>query len=255
MSNRNLLRDRFREVMDRVGQAASRIGRDPKDILVVAVTKNASPDQLRQLLEMGHQDLGENRVQHLAQRVAMTQEFVERHRAMISPRKIEVPKSVRWHMIGTLQRNKVKQVLPLVRLIHSIDSLRLAEEVQAQAERQEIETDVLVQVNTSGESSKQGVALSAAPHLVEQMLTMFNVRVRGLMTMAPEGDANKIARPVFQRTAEVFYEMQKSGRYGEHFNVLSMGMTDDFEQAIESGANLVRLGRAFFGEPEESEAA
>ncbi len=247
MPSRNELRDRYREVIDRVGEAAARVDRDPRSIVTIAVTKSASPDQIRQLLEMGQQDLGESRVQQLTQRVATTQEFIDRHKAMTSPRKIEVPDSVRWHMIGSLQRNKVKQMLPLVRLIHSVDSLRLAEEIQTQAERADREVDVLVQVNTSGEKTKHGVSLPAAPHLVEQMLTMFNVHVRGLMTMAPAGDPEQTARPVFQRTAEVFYEMQKSARYTEQFNVLSMGMSDDYEIAVECGANVLRIGRALFG--------
>jgi len=242
------LRDRYQRVTERVAAAAERSGRTASDIIVVAVTKLAAPDQIRHLLELGHQDLGENRVQQLSQRVAMTEEFVARHQTMLSPRKTQVPETVRWHMVGHLQRNKVKTVMPLVKLIHSVDSLRLAEELQAQAARRDIETDVLLQVNASGEKSKYGVALSAAPHLADQMQTMFNIRLRGLMTMAPYSGSPEDARPTFERTAEVFYDMKDSGAFGDRFNILSMGMTDDFEVAIESGANLVRVGRALFDE-------
>ncbi len=245
------LGERYRNIIQRVGEAAERSGRQPSDVLVVAVTKLAAPDQIRHLLELGHEDLGENRVQQLIQRAAMTEEFVARHQSMLSPRKTDVPESVRWHMIGHLQRNKVKQVLPLVKLIHSIDSLRLAEEIQAIASRQEAEVDVLLQVNASGEKSKYGVALSAAPHLADQMQTMFNLRLRGLMTIAPYGDDPEDARPVFQRTAEVFQDMKASGAFGERLNILSMGMSSDFEVAVECGANVVRLGRALF-EPVEA---
>jgi len=234
--------------MARVAAAAQRSGRSADDILVVAVTKYAAQDAIRQLLELGHQDLGENRVQHLSQRVAMTEEFLARHRALTSPRKVNLPERARWHMIGTLQRNKVKSVLPLVKLIHSVDSLRLAEELQTRAEKADREIDVLLQVNASGEKSKSGVALPAAPHLCDQMATMANVRVRGLMSMAPYSDDPRDARPTFERTAEVFREMQRSGRFGQKLNILSMGMSGDFEVAIECGANVVRIGQAIFGQ-------
>jgi pyridoxal phosphate enzyme (YggS family) len=245
------LPERYQRVTERVAAAAERAGRSASDVLVVAVTKLAAPDQIRHLLELGHQDLGENRVQQLSQRVAMTEEFVARHQSMLSPRKTQVPETVRWHMVGHLQRNKVKAVMPLVKLIHSVDSLRLAEELQAQAARCDVETDALLQVNASGEKSKYGVVLSAAPHLADQMQTMFNVRLRGLMTMAPYSDNPENARPTFQRTAEVFSDMKDSGAFGEKFNILSMGMSDDYEVAIECGSNVVRLGRTLFGEAAE----
>jgi pyridoxal phosphate enzyme (YggS family) len=255
MASRNELRDQYRRVMDRVAAAAERSGRRAEDVITVAVTKTASPDQIRQLIELGHMDLGENRVQQLTQRAAMTEEFVSRHRALTSARSADVPERVRWHMIGHLQRNKVKPVLPLVTLIHSVDSLRLAEEIQSQAERQEREIDVLIQVNPSGEKNKYGVSLPAAPHLAEQMQTMFNVRVRGLMAMAPYYDDPEQARPLFERTAEVFVDMKADPKCGERFNILSMGMSDDFEVAVECGANVVRLGRAIFGEGDDAGAA
>lgn len=244
--------DRFQQVTQRVAEAATRSDRRPEDVVVVAVTKTASPDQIRQLLELGHVDLGENRVQQLTQRVAMTEEFIARHHDIPSPRPSSVPDQVRWHMIGHLQRNKVKAVLPLVKLVHSVDSLRLAEEVQAVAAKQDREVEVLLQVNASGEKQKAGLAAPAVPHLAEQMQTMFNIRVRGLMTMAPLSDNSEDSRPTFARTAELFNEMREGGQYGDRFNVLSMGMSNDFEVAIECGANVVRIGRALFGEPVEA---
>ncbi|MFA7237604.1 MAG: YggS family pyridoxal phosphate-dependent enzyme [Phycisphaeraceae bacterium] len=250
MAGRNEIRDRYRQVCDQVAQAAERSGRRAQDVMVVAVTKYAGVDQIRQLLELGHQDLGENRVQQLQQRVAMTEEFLARHRILTSPRKMELPDSVRWHMIGHLQRNKVKVVLPLVKLIHSVDSLRLAEELQVYAARRDCDADILIQVNTSGEKSKGGVSLPAAPHLIDQIQTMLNVRVRGLMTMAPLTDDTDEIRSTFARTAEMFHEMRAGGAFGPKFNILSMGMSGDYLIAIECGANLVRIGRAIFGEPE-----
>ncbi len=250
MTNRDTLEQRYRQVMDRVGEAAARAGQPMDRLIVVAVTKNASPEHIRQVLELGHTDLGENRVQQLIQRVAMTEEFVARHKNLHADRAARVPEQVRWHMIGHLQRNKVKSVLPLVRLVHSVDSLRLAEELQNQAVRQEAEIDVLIQVNTSGEKSKFGVAAPAAPHLAEQMQTMFNLRLRGLMSMAPFSENPEDARPTFARTAELFADMKAENVVGDAFDILSMGMSSDFEVAIDCGANVVRIGRAIFGDDE-----
>ena len=253
MTTRNQIKERYKRLTETVGEAAERSGRKPAHIITVAVTKTASTEQIRHLLELGHQDLGENRVQHLQQRAAMLDEFLARHRIMTSGRRAELPPTVRWHMIGHLQRNKTKLILPLVKLIHSVDSLRLAEEIQTQAAKLDREVDVLIQVNASGEPSKFGVALPAAPHLAEQMGTMLHVRVRGLMTMAPYADDAEASRPSFERTAELFTEMQTSGIFGREFNILSMGMSNDYGVAIACGANMIRVGRALFGEGEGEE--
>ena len=253
MMTRHQIKEHYKRLMEQVADAATRAGRKPSDILTVAVTKTATPEQIRQLLELGHQDLGENRVQHLQQRAAMIDEFLARHRIMTSGRRPELPGAVRWHMIGHLQRNKVKPILPLVKLVHSVDSLRLAEEIQAQASRLDREVEVLVQVNASGENSKFGVALPAAPHLAEQITTMLHVRVRGLMTMAPHSEDPEASRPAFERMQELFVEMQTSGVFGRDFNILSMGMSNDFPVAIACGANMIRVGRALFGEGDGEE--
>ncbi len=243
------LRENYRRVMDRIAEAASRVGRRPSDILLVAVTKNAAPDQIRELVEMGHADLGENRVQQLSQRVPALDEWMGRRRflAHAGGKPDPAPAEVRWHMIGHLQRNKVKQVVPLVRVIHSVDSLRLAEELHALGARREKPIDILLQVNSSGEESKFGVATPAALPLAEQIDTMVHVRLRGLMTMAPEGARPEETRAVFQRCAELFQEVRATRIGGEAFNLLSMGMSNDFEIAIEEGANIVRVGTALFG--------
>ena len=254
MASRTELRDRYRRVMDRVAQAAERSGRRADDVLVVAVTKTASPDQIRQIIEMGHQDLGENRVQQLIQRVATIDEFVNRHHKLTAPRRGEMPERIRWHMVGHLQRNKVKTVLPLVKLIHGVDSLRLVEELQVQAAKLDRDVDVLMEVNIAGESSKDGVAPAAALHLAEQIDTMLHVRLRGLMVMAPMTDDPEAVRPIFKRASELLDDIRKEGLSGGQFNILSMGMSDDFEVAIECGANIVRIGRAIFGEGDEAPA-
>jgi len=256
------LESRYRDVMQRIGAAARRSGRLPGDILMVAVTKYADLEQIRELIDLGHRDLGESRVQQLLQRAAIIEEMLHRRRTMPgvaavhaaersildSDRQPSKADAVRWHLIGHLQRNKVKKAIELSRLIHSVDSLRLVEEIQQAAFRRDQVVDVLVQVNCSGEASKYGCAVAAAPHLCEQIDTMVHLRVRGLMTMAPHSDNPEDSRLTFERCVEVYEDICRRGIGGEHFNVLSMGMSNDFEVAIECGSNMVRIGSLLFGE-------
>ncbi len=245
------LKERYEAVRRRIAAAAQRSGRRPDDVVLMVVTKNASIDQVRELIELGHVDFGENRLQALIQRAAQIDEFVQRHRQLAHTRPVELPERLRWHMIGHLQRNKVRKLIDLVRLVHSVDSLRLAEEIQTAAARREEPVEVLVQVNTSGEKSKYGVAPAAAAHLVEQIDTMMSLRPRGLMCMAPLAEDPEVARPVFERCRELADEIRSAGLGGDQFDVLSMGMSSDFEVAIECGANIVRVGSAIFGEAQE----
>jgi PLP dependent protein len=253
------LKDRYRLVKERIAEAARRSGRTPGSIVLVAVTKYAAIDQVRELIELGHEDFGENQVQALLQRAAQIDEFLQRHRQLgarvghASARSVTLPQVVRWHMIGHMQRNKVRKALPVVRLIHSVDSLRLAEEIQAAAGKLEEAVEVLVQVNAFGEKSKFGIAPAAARHLIDQIDTMLALRVRGLMTMAPLSESAESLRPVFERTRELFDEIRRSGAGGERFDILSMGMSNDFEVAIECGANMVRVGTAIFGNERQPE--
>ncbi|MHC4992038.1 MAG: YggS family pyridoxal phosphate-dependent enzyme, partial [Planctomycetota bacterium] len=191
------------------------------------------------------------RVQSLIQRAAQLDEFLERHRQHRTERSQTIAGSVRWHMIGHLQRNKVRKLLGRVRLIHSVDSLRLAEEIQTCAGKLAEPVEVLVQMNTSGEKSKHGVVPAAARHLVEQIDTMMNLRPRGLMCIGPLADDPEASRPSFALCKESFEDIRRSGAGGERFDILSMGMTSDFEIAIECGANVVRVGSAIFGTGEE----
>ena len=257
------MKDRYAEVTRRIARAAERTGRSERDILLVVVTKYANPEQILELIQMGHQDFGESRVQQLGQRAAMVQEWLDRRRTLpavaaahhisrglrdpATGGPLRTPKEVRWHMIGRLQRNKVKKAIEHARLIHSVDSLRLGEEIHASAMRRDQVIDVLLQINASGESTKQGVALPAAVHVAEQLDTMVHLRLRGLMTMAPLTDNPEDARPTFERCREAFDEARAAGVASGHFNILSMGMSHDFEVAIECGANIVRVGSAVIG--------
>ncbi len=273
------LASRYHAVCDRVAKAAARSGRSAADIILVAVTKHADPDQIRGMIDLGHRDFGENRVQTLIQHAAMVEEYIARLRVVPSASRPDLaggrllsairsgnaPSSakaagpvkaapVRWHLIGHLQRNKARKALEFVRLVHSVDSLRLAEELQTAANRREEPVDVLLQVNCSGEESKFGCPVPAAQPLAEQIDTMANVRVRGMMTMAPLESDPEQTRSVFRRCREIFEEIRTTGVGGGHFNILSMGMSGDFDVAIEEGANVVRVGTAIFGEPKAVEA-
>jgi len=244
------LADRYTEVKERVAQAAIRSGRTPESVYLIAVAKYAEPEDIRELVGLGHRDFGENRVQQLAQRAGVISEWFDRIKSL--PRasadsKIDVSDPVRWHMIGHLQRNKVRKIADCTRLIHSVDSLRLAEELQVVANKLDRVVDVLVQVNVSGEESKSGLPIAALGAIAEQIDTMINVRVRGLMTMAPITEDAESSRVHFSRCREIFDDLVKAGVGEEHFNLLSMGMSGDFEVAIEEGANLVRVGSAIFG--------
>jgi pyridoxal phosphate enzyme (YggS family) len=248
------LETRYAEVRKRIAEAARKAGRRPDEIAIVAVTKYAEADQIRELINLGQRDFGENRVQNLIQRVPMIEEYMDRRRRLAhsvpgASRRPESQEVVRWHMIGHLQRNKAKKAVELCRLIHSVDSLRLAEEIQAAASKREEPVEVLIQVNCSGEKSKFGCPPPAARHLAEQIDTMVMVRVRGVMTMAALGVSPAEARDTFARCREIFEEIRKAGVGEGRFNVLSMGMTSDFEAAIAEGANIVRIGTAIFGEP------
>lgn len=142
-------------------------------------------------------------------------------------------------------------MLPLARLVQSLDSLRLAEEIQESAEKKQLTVEVLVQVNVSGERNKSGVAPAAATHILDQIDTMPNVVPRGMMCMAPFFEDAEETRPIFTRCREIFEDLKISPNVGSRFNVLSMGMSNDFEVAIECGANIVRVGTALFGEVDE----
>jgi PLP dependent protein len=244
VAKRSSLAEKLEQVRDRIAAACAAVKREPSEVTLIAVTKTAAPEQIREILQLGISDLGESRVQVLTQRAGQVNEFHQRQRAHGNA---TIPEKLRWHMIGHLQRNKVKPVLPLVKMIHSVDSLRLAEEIDAHAAKIEKRIPVLLQVNASEESQKHGVAVGAAVHLAEQMDSMPNLQVMGLMTMAPLEAPEKKIRHCFARTRELFEEMRWHKIGGSALRHLSMGMSNDFEAAIAEGATLVRIGTLLFG--------
>jgi hypothetical protein len=232
------------QIRDRIAAACSRARRDPSEVMLIAVTKTAAPEQMREVIALGVGDLGESRVQVLLQRAPQVNEF---HQRRVQAGEAGVSPKLRWHMIGHLQRNKVKPLLPLVSVIHSLDSLRLAEELETQAGKVSRKIPVLLQVNCSEEPQKFGVAVGAAVHLAEQIDSMENLQIVGLMTMAPITHEEAVLRRTFIRAREVFEEMKWHKIGGSSLRHLSMGMSHDFEIAIEEGATMVRIGTALFG--------
>jgi pyridoxal phosphate enzyme (YggS family) len=232
------------QIRGRIASACAKAKRETSEVTLIAVTKTAAPEQIREILRLGVGDLGESRVQVLTQRAAQVNEFFQRQ---LSHGAESLAPRLRWHLIGHLQRNKVKSVLPLVQLIHSVDSLRLAEELDVQGGKAQRRIPVLMQINASEEKSKFGVAVGAAVHLAEQIDTMPNLQIMGLMTMAPLDSTPDEARAVFARTREVFEELKWHKIGGNSLRHLSMGMSNDFESAILEGATMVRIGTALFG--------
>jgi pyridoxal phosphate enzyme (YggS family) len=247
-AKRTPLAEKLDEVRERIAAAATKAKREPGEVTLIAVTKSAAPEQVREILSLGVADLGESRVQVLTQRAAQLDEFLKRrqvHDATGGP--AAMPEKIRWHMIGHLQRNKVKPLLPYVHAIHTIDSLRLAEDLDTQVAKLGRRIPVMLQVNASEEPQKHGVAVGAAVHLAEQIDTMPNLQFVGLMTMAPFDAEEKVIRSTFSRTREIFEEMRWHKIGGANLKHLSMGMSNDFELAIAEGATMVRIGTTLFG--------
>ena len=239
------IKERYESVNKRIASAANKVGRSASNIHLIAVTKHATVDEVRQLIDLGHSDFGENRLQHFTQLAVQIEEYVGRRKELGEP---DLANSIRWHFIGHLQRNKCRRVLPLTRLIHTLDSLRLAEEIQEVAEKRNQVIEVLLQTNISRERQKTGIAPAAVGYLLERLATMPHIKPRGMMCMAPAGEDPEESRPIFTRCQELFEEMKLDKHSGDAFNILSMGMSNDFEIAIECGANIVRVGSALFGE-------
>ena len=216
-----------KRVQDRIDRAAQRSGRSADAVKLIVVTKTWPADVVQQVVDAGIRVLGESRVQEAQHKVP------------------EVAGKVSWHLVGHLQRNKVKQALPLFDLIHSVDTLRLAKEISRRAVQNNTPVRVLVQVNTSGEASKFGVSPSAALDLVGQIDELEGISVAGLMTIGTFDPDPETARPNFVLLRQI---RDRIAIHKPHVSALSMGMTGDFEVAIEEGATMVRVGTAIFGQ-------
>ena len=215
-------------IRERIARAAERSGRDPGEVTLVAVTKGHPLDAVRAALAHGLFDLGENRVEDLAEKAAAVGDT-----------------RVRWHMIGHLQSRKAARVVGVAGLVHSVDSLRLARRVSNAAEEAGGRQAVLIQVNTSGEETKSGLQGREIGGDLWEILELPGLQIRGLMTMAPLTDDETVLRGTFRALREINDELRGSDGYTAE--ELSMGMTNDFEIAIEEGSTMIRLGTALFG--------
>jgi pyridoxal phosphate enzyme (YggS family) len=233
--------ERIRCVKDAIGSACARVGRDVGGVKLVVVTKSATIEAIKEVIRLGFVNLGENRVQQLKKVSTQIDEFLERGNGESS-----LPEKVNWHMVGHLQRNKVHQVLPIASLIHSVDTLRLAEEINASAAKLNLCPKILLQVNISNEPQKYGVPAGAITHLAEQIETLPNLKLIGLMTMAPLTHNKDVIRACFVRARELFVELRGEKIVGPKFTELSMGMSSDYEIAVEEGATILRIGSAIF---------
>lgn len=232
--------ENIKRVKDTIKSTCERTGRKYGDIKLVVVTKSATLEQIKEVIRSGFSDLGENRTQQLRKVEAEIKEFLEQKENSALPDKIN------WHMVGHLQRNKAKKILPITSLIHSVDTLRLAEEINTSAAKLGMCPDILLQVNSSQEPQKYGAPVGAVTHLAEQIETLPNLRLRGLMTMAPLTRNKDTIRSCFVRTKELFIEMKGKRIVGPQFVHLSMGMSSDYEIAIGEGATILRIGSAIF---------
>lgn len=225
-----MIQENLTYVENEIKQACSRSGRSRDDVTLIAVSKTKPVSMLEEAYAYGCRDFGENKVQ----------ELIDKYDVM--------PKDIRWHMIGHLQRNKVKYIVDKVALIHSVDSLRLAEEISKEALKKNVTVDILIEVNVAGEETKFGLAREETIAFIESIAKLPNIRIKGLMTIAPYVENPENNRQHFVILRELSVDIMKKNIDNVSMDVLSMGMTGDYRIAIEEGASYVRIGTGIFGE-------
>ena len=222
--------ENLKKVEDKITAACLRAGRARENVTLIAVSKTKPESMVEEAYSVGQRDFGENKVQEIC-------------------RKIEVlPQDIRWHMIGHLQRNKVRQVVGKACMIHSVDSLRLAEAISQEAVKQDRIVPVLIEVNVAQEESKFGVTAEETIALIEAAAKLPHISIRGLMTIAPFVEDPEENRPIFRKLKQLSVDIAAKNINNVTMSVLSMGMTNDYEVAIEEGATMVRVGTGIFGE-------
>ena len=225
-----MLETNLQEVEEKIREACKKANLSREDITLIAVSKTKPVSMLQEVYDLGVRDFGENKVQELTDKVP------------------ELPDDLRWHMIGHLQRNKVKQVIDKAVLIHSVDSIRLAQTIEIEAAKKEIIVPILLEVNVAEEDSKFGLKVEEVLPAIEQIATMPHVRIQGLMTIAPFVENPEENRTVFKRLQKLSVDIAKKNIDNVSVNILSMGMTNDYQVAIEEGATMIRVGTGIFGE-------
>ena len=224
-----MLIERYNEVKKHVEEACKRVGRDPREVTVIAVSKTKPLEMVEELRKEKVLDFGENKVQEIVQKAP------------------QMPEDTRFHMIGHLQHNKIRQVLPHIEMIHSVDSVRLAEYIEKEAQKEEREVKILLEVNVAKEESKFGFAPEEVEEAVLAISQMKHLKICGLMTIAPNVEHPEENRPVFKKLYELSVDIKKKNVDNVSMSVLSMGMTGDYEVAVEEGATMIRVGTGIFG--------
>lgn len=224
-----MLKDQLQEVEKRIQVACDRAGRKREEVTLIAVSKTKPVETLQEAYDLGVRIFGENKVQ----------ELTAKYEAL--------PKDIHWHMIGHLQTNKVKYIIDKAELIHSVDSLKLAETIEKEAAKHDLIADILVEVNVAEEESKFGMKMEEVIPFVEKVSAFPHVRVRGLMTIAPFVEDPEENRSIFADLHKLYIDIKKKNHDNDTVSVLSMGMTNDYEVAIEEGATMVRVGTGIFG--------
>ncbi|MBQ7933355.1 MAG: YggS family pyridoxal phosphate-dependent enzyme [Lachnospiraceae bacterium] len=224
-----MIKDNILQVQAQMDAASRRAGRAPEDVALIAVTKTNPVQRLQEAYEAGSRDFGENKVQEMLEKME------------------QLPQDIRWHMIGHLQRNKVKYIVGRVYLIHSVDSLRLAQEISRESVKRKVISDILIEVNVAAEDSKFGTSEQEALELVEAVAGLPGIRIKGLMTIAPFVENPEENRVYFRNLKQLSVDIMSKNIDNVFMDVLSMGMTGDYQVAIEEGATYVRVGTGIFG--------
>ena len=224
-----MIRENIEEVKEKIRLACVKSERDMNDVTLIAVSKTKPLPMLQEAYECGIRDLGENKVQELMEKIPA------------------MPDDIRWHMIGHLQRNKVKYIVDKVYLIHSVDSLRLAEEISKEACKKNVCVNILVEVNVAEEDTKFGTTCEDAIALVENISRLPNLKIHGLMTIAPNVENEEENRIYFNRLKQLSVDIRSKNIDNVYMDVLSMGMTGDYQIAVEEGSTYVRVGTGIFG--------
>lgn len=225
-----MLKENLANVEKNIEQACKNAGRSCDEVTLIAVSKTKPVEMLQEIYDENIRDFGENKVQELCSKME------------------QLPSDIRWHMIGHLQRNKVKYIVGKVELIHSVDTYRLAEEINIQAKKQNVIVPILVEVNIAHEESKFGISTEDAILLVEEISKLENIRIKGLMTIAPYVENPEDNRLYFRKIKQLSVDITNKNIDNVFMEILSMGMTGDYMVAIEEGATMVRVGTGIFGE-------
>ena len=224
-----MLKENLSVVEENIKKACEKAGRDRNEVTLIAVSKTKPVEMLEEVYDTGIRNFGENKVQEMCEKMDV------------------LPKDIKWHMIGHLQRNKVKYIAGRTELIHSVDTYRLAEEINIQAKNKNIIIPILVEVNIAGEESKFGTSAEDAMLLVEDISKLENVRIKGLMTIAPYVEDAEENRPYFRKIKQLAVDIANKNIDNVSMEILSMGMTGDYMVAIEEGSTMVRVGTGIFG--------